>query len=220
MYSVIGTVSDCWSRASRPNETIDVEKAVSPYNITFTIPLGNREIFIPKVVSGQYVNEIYNLRNADCENDGTVIITIEGPDSSLMQENSLSKAFSKSFLSTRDFCRWFIQESELVTMGKGMIIGGNDLPLLVVGHIHIKGCELRKKVLIDKSIFTPPNNPKTAAFIKNTLLKYFLGTTAEVEIADLKELCSIRTNPINLINNEGLIRDSIAKNAEKLFYGF
>ncbi len=220
MYSVIGAVSNCWSRAVRPNETIDIERAVSPYNITFTIPLGIREIFIPRAVSGQYANEICDLRNADCESSGTVIITIEGPDSSLMNENSLSRAFTKSFLSARDFCRWFIQESEFVTIGKGMIIGGNNLPLLVVGHTHIKDCELKKKVLIDKSIFTPYNNPKTAAFIKNTLLKYFLGTNAEVEIADLKELCSIRTNPINLIDNEDSIRDSIARNAEKLFYGF
>ena len=220
MYSVIGTVSNCWSRIARPRETIDVEKAVSPYNITFTIPLGTREIFIPRAVSGQYANEICDLRNADCESNGTIIITIEGPDNSLINENSLSRAFSKSFIAAGDFCRWFIQESEFVTMGKGMIIGGNGLPLLVVGHTHIKDCELRKKVLIDKSIFTPYNNPKTAAFIKNTLLKYFLGTTAEVEVADLKELCSIRTTPINLIDNEGLIRDSIARNAEKLFYGF
>ena len=220
MYSVIGTVSDCWSRPARPNETIDIERAVSPYNITFTIPLGTREIFIPRAVNGQCANEICDLRSADCESSGTVIITIEGPDSSLIQENSLSRAFTKSFLSARDFCRWFIQESEFVAMGKGMIIGSNNLPLLVVGHTHIKDCELRRKVLIDKSVFTPINNPKTAAFIKNTLLKYFLGTTAEVEVADLKELCSIRTTPINLINNEGLIRDSIARNAEKLFYGF
>lgn len=220
MYSTRGAVTVCWTRCSRPEVNIDLEKAVSPCNIAFTIPLNNREVFVPKALNKQYATKIYDLRNTDSGSDGTVILSIGNASDSFVTENSLSRAFCKSFQCFQIFQKWFIQSSEFITMGKGMIIGSSGLPLLVVGHTHIKGCEPRKKVLIDKSVFTISDNPKTAAFIKNTLLKYFLGTTAEVEITDLKELCSIRTNPINLIGNEDLIRDSIARNAEKLFYGF
>lgn len=220
MYSTRDAVSFCWTRCPRPEVSIDLEKAINPCNITFTIPLNNREIFVPKALNEQYAAKIYDLRNTDSESDGTIIVSVGSASDSFVTENSLSRAFCKSFPYFQIFQKWFIQSSEFITMGKGMIIGSDSLPLLVAGHTHIKGCEPRKKVLIDKSVFAISDNPKTAAFIKNTLLKYFLGTNAEVEIASLKDLCSLRRGPVDLIGNEDNIKESIARNAEKLFYEF
>jgi hypothetical protein len=111
-----------------------------------------------------------------------------------------------------------IEENLVLRIGNGLICSEQYLPLVISGSEACCNGMIRGKVLISDLVYkTGFVDSKVAAFIKNTLFKYFV-VRAEVEITNTSNLI-LRCNPTAtaMLDSKRMLF-TLKENADNLFY--
>lgn len=197
------------------NPKIPIGTPINTNNsIIITIPPSQNRIFVPKIIPAEQVRTV----QTEVLNGSSIVIKTHW-NSECWYFKTLPAAFNRVFRGqTPMLCN--IAEEYFVTIGGGMIIDNYGNLLLIVGHEYIASLNsMRQKAIISNTVFKQPANLKVATFIKNTLLKHFIGV-AEVEIVDTNEMVAV-SPALNAPLRDGVradIIDHIIANADKLFY--
>ena len=215
MASVESTVASSLLRYPRVrNPFIGIENAGELHPLLLTIPIMDTATFIPKFVPQNTVDTI--RRNYDAMLGTELILPVYNDPAPPDYVKTISKAFVLWF--NRPLMHTFIIEENLVLrIGNGLICS-EQYPLVISGSEVCCDGMIRGKVLISDLVYkTGFVDSKVAAFIKNTLFKYFV-VRAEVEITNTSNLI-LRCNPTatTMLDSKGMLF-TLKENADNLFY--
>lgn len=198
----------------RYSEAQSFENIAGRHNLILTIPLSKERTFIPTAVpEGEFRTIVETLNNEGSKD--TLVLTIN-TNSELRIENSLGKAFA---LFNRNIMMRVLVDDVPFIIGGSMILDASGSILLITGEEYSIESAHKVKTFIDKSVYNGLANQRLSSWIKNSLFKFFTEL-GDVEICNLERMCPQRRKThISGSLNES-VRQSIIKNADKLFYNF